>query len=72
MEEKHKNWSNNSDNTNNGIDKIKDKVIDKEHNTIEDGACKKKDKGGLDVRVNKYIAIKQDKDVQGIEKDKGS
>ena len=55
--EHHKDWINNSDNTNNGIDQGKDKVFDKNDNNIEDGDCTKKDKGEFTVNNNYFVVV---------------
>ena len=72
MAEQQYNWSNNSNNNNKIVTNGIDKIIYRKKNTIENGDCTKKDKGGIEVGVNKGIKMKKDKEVKGIEKRKCS
>ena len=63
MAEHQQIWSNNSDNNNERIAKGKVKVIDRNKKNTKIGDCTKKDKGGIDLRVNKGIEMKKDKEV---------
>ena len=65
MAVQQQNWSNHSDNKNEIISKGKVKAIDRKKNNIEDGDCTKKDKGGIDLGLNKGIEMKKDKEVKG-------
>ena len=68
MAGQHKNQSNKKKR----IVKGKVKQIERKKNTIDNSDHTKKNKGSIDVGVNKGIEIKKDKEVKGIGKGKGS
>ena len=72
MAVQQQNWSNHSDNKNEIISKGKVKAIDRKKNNIEDDDCTKKDKGGINLGLNKGIEMKKHKEVKGTGKSKGS